>query len=135
MGRGRHNTHDRMTPEQKLAKTEEVWADLQHRAAVGDRAPLTALRENREDHRLKSAITDLIKSGRIIIEVFGRSWRVITILQGPHAGKKTAPPPDPRWQRHTTRDVAGAVTSKGVSLNQGRGKPSAPRFLTADELK
>lgn len=36
----------------------------------------------------------LAKAGRIRIEIFKYNWRVITIMEGPHAGKQTAPSPE-----------------------------------------
>jgi len=37
--------------------------------------------------------TWLARAGHIRIEVFGKNWRVITILTGPHIGKKTKAAP------------------------------------------
>ena len=35
----------------------------------------------------------LFKEGKIRVEVFAHNWRVIEILTGPHAGKRTLAPP------------------------------------------
>lgn len=37
--------------------------------------------------------TALARAGRIKVEVSGRNWRVVTILKGPNAGKRTMPDP------------------------------------------
>ena len=36
-----------------------------------------------------SIITALARAGRIKVEVFARNWRVVTIMDGPHRGKRT----------------------------------------------
>jgi hypothetical protein len=53
----------------------------------------------------------------------GHNWRMVTILKGPHAGKSTAPYP-------TNRDRPLADRN----MHARRAKPSAPRFLTLEEM-
>ncbi len=41
-----------------------------------------------------SAITtELARTGKIRITIYGRNWRVVEILQGPHRGARTQPDP------------------------------------------
>lgn len=40
-----------------------------------------------------ASIGALIEEGRIRSEVYRWNYRVVTILDGPHKGKRTAPPP------------------------------------------
>jgi len=65
-------------------------------ANAGERAPTNRHSAN-PTGKLRSGITQaLIKNGMIRVEVYGKNWRVIEILKGPHAGKRTKMPPDPR---------------------------------------
>lgn len=40
-----------------------------------------------------SATGILARAGRIRVEIFTLNWRVVTIMEGPHRGKTTAPCP------------------------------------------
>jgi hypothetical protein len=66
----------------------------------------------------------LARQGRILIEISGHNWRTVTILDGPHAGKKTMADPHGHriWQtigRETVRDTM-------VERGERRG-PTAPK--------
>jgi hypothetical protein len=41
----------------------------------------------------RQMLPHLAREGKIKIEVSGHNWRVVTILEGPEKGKKTAPDP------------------------------------------
>jgi hypothetical protein len=41
----------------------------------------------------RQMLPHLAREGKIKIEVSGHNWRTVTMLEGPHKGKKTAPDP------------------------------------------
>ena len=43
----------------------------------------------------KDHVAMLARLGHIRIEIYARNWRVVEIMTGPHAGKRTAPAPFP----------------------------------------
>jgi len=47
----------------------------------------------------------LIRKGLVTVRVYGHNWRDVLILQGPHAGKATLPPPH-GGKPHTVIDKA-----------------------------
>lgn len=115
---------------------DTAFATLEVLAADGRRCPKTSGPDAVSG--LSSAqISRLANDGRIAVEISSRNWRRITILQGAHAGKSTQGNPDPNARVYQTIDksgtrVNGKLTNDGVST---RRQPSAPRFLTAEELK
>lgn len=74
---------DVMTPDQAFALIEAA-------VIAGARCPMT------QPHGPLSqkAIPTLVKQGKIVSRVSGRNWRTVTILVGPHAGKRTMPDPN-----------------------------------------
>lgn len=97
------------------ANLDKAFALLVECAVKGERCPITAGPKAhpwlRADH-----IAVLKREERIKIGTCGNNWRVVTILTGEHAGKATAAAPSaPRTQPRTRA-------------------PSAPRFLTREEL-
>lgn len=116
-----------------VSTLEETFKALEAAAIAGGRCPM-----NEPDGPLHYGdVPKLARAGRILIEISGRNFRQVTILVGEHAGKKTAPNPDPNapiWQtlgkngrvRHDRRIDGGSVVL--------RERPSAPRPLTAAEL-
>lgn len=66
---------------------------IEQAAIAGARCPVNITMAT-PDGGLASGVTGaLARDGRIRIEVYAKNWRVIEILKGPHAGKRTAPPP------------------------------------------
>ena len=114
---------------------DETFAILVAAAVKGERCPLSnwerlPFQEQGEPPTAlvcSNQLQKLARAGRIVIEVSGRNYRTVTILVGPHAGKKTAPDPkDGRiWQTiGVTRTLNTSVTRRP----EPRG-PSAPRMI------
>lgn len=77
-----------------------TFAAIEAAAVAGKRCPM-----NHPDGPLsKGAITYLYKAKRIRGEIYRCNYRVVTLLDGPHCGKSTAPAPD-GWK---TYKVVGA---------------------------
>jgi hypothetical protein len=113
---------------------DKAFALLEQCAVNGERCPVTS---GPDQHAfLRSAHTSaLAKAGRILIEISSRNFRRITILVGPHKGKKTTKNPDVRARVYQTVGAVGhKINRKFVDHGGGRGKPSVPRFLTREEL-
>lgn len=76
-----------------MAPTPEAlrnaFVTLERCAVAGERCP------NNGTPGIDSAVTGaLARAGKIKVEVSGRNWRTVTILIGPHAGRKTMPDPN-----------------------------------------
>jgi hypothetical protein len=91
------------------------------RALAGDRAPpLGELKDfafaRRRYFRLgtHAAMMRLARAGAVRIEVYGQNWRVITILEGEHAGLSTAPY-RPGAKPYRIVDSAGSRIMRGGS--------------------
>jgi hypothetical protein len=69
-------------------QVERAWAFLQDIVADGERCP-TSL----EMPGGSASVSQLAREGRILVEVFSRNFRRVTILQGLYQGKATAAPP------------------------------------------
>ena len=68
---------------------ENTFKRLEAAAAAGERCP-----QSPPMGTLSSAAAgQLARAGKIRIEIFMHNWRVVTIMEGPHAGKQTQPPP------------------------------------------
>ena len=76
---------------------DEAFAKLEATALVGGRCPLAGT-----DGLTSQLTAALARAGRIRIDVYPHNWRVITITEGPNAGKATAPPPNPAWRPYLT---------------------------------
>lgn len=70
-------------------RVEAHFRLLEAAAAAGERCP----QSNPHGPMSSESIAALIEAGRIKSEVYAHNWRVVTILDGPHKGRKTAPPP------------------------------------------
>lgn len=68
-----------------------VFATLVAAARAGQRCPVTA-REG-VPGLPTGATSALARAGKIKVEVYAHNWRVVEILEGPHAGARTAPCP------------------------------------------
>lgn len=70
-------------------KTDEAFALVERAAVAGVRCP----QADDFPEGLSSAFYKLPDDGRIKIETYAHNWRVVEILTGPNAGKRTAPCP------------------------------------------
>ncbi|CAN7382697.1 hypothetical protein LJR220_003403 [Bradyrhizobium sp. LjRoot220] len=81
----------------RLITPDEAFAVLLVKAMAGERCPKSG------SDGLTSQVTgDLARAGRIRIDVYPHNWRVVTIAEGPHKGKATAPPPNAKWKPYLT---------------------------------
>lgn len=108
----------------KPKQLEATFAALEKAAAEGRRCP-----ENGTFG--VGHVPDLARAGRIRIAVYSRNYRVVTILEGPHKGKRTAPFPG----RGKPYKIIERETFLDIAPKGQIRKPSAPRILTAAELK
>src|SRR5690349_9266932 len=80
-----------------------IFEAVEHAAAEGKRCPtnpeLAALLRS---HGIKAAaggiptaLNQLIRDGWIVVSLYPRYWRVVTICAGPLVDMRTAPPPSP----------------------------------------
>lgn len=70
----------------RLAAAREM---IEAAAVLKQRCPLN-------DDLPVGAVAMLTRAGIVRVKVYGRNWRTIEILEGPHKGARTAPPPDDR---------------------------------------
>lgn len=122
--------------------TQATFDELVRCALAGERCPVTA-REG-TDGLSSEAVRNLARSGHILIEIYPRNFRRITILKGPHAGKSTRPPNNRAWRPYIVIDATGskrnyrnkrsAPTAPVAAPRPTPGPPSAPRALTMSEL-
>jgi hypothetical protein len=127
------------TPNLKRAM-ETAFAKIEAAAAAGARCPT---QDQIGVHT--GAVGELCRAGRIRVEVYAHNWRVAEILDGPHKGKRTAPPPNPAWKPYlvcgieTTRqhrDNGQARVNATARIGEAeRTQPSAPRALSREELE
>lgn len=114
---------------------EEAFALLENAAAHGERCPMND--QLPSGHWIMPA---LARAGWIRTEIYTANFRVVTILRGEHAGKKTAPPPGPARRPYKTVDrytaPGGGYTDRPMAhADTAVRQPSKPRALTRDELK
>lgn len=125
-----------------MSRFDRDFALLEAAAAAGKRCPLCAPYGPIQSSK---AIPWLCRDGRIRSEISGQNYRVVTILVGPHAGKKTAPNPYGArpWKfadEHGSRRVDGTgrvVTGRAVRViaPKTRQQPSAPRPLSRESFE
>ena len=75
------------------AAIEEGFAQIERAALAGERCPTTCTVDNPTGTMRPGVAPILLKEGRIKVEIYGRNWRVIEILKGPNAGKRTKEAP------------------------------------------
>lgn len=75
----------------KAQQIEQAFQMLEAAAVAGMRCPAD---KTQGGSLPDGAVSELWRRGKIKSEVSGRNFRQITILVGPHAGKKTAPNPE-----------------------------------------
>jgi hypothetical protein len=72
---------------------DDGFAEIE-RAAVNDaRCPTNRSQENPTGTLRIGVTTELVREGKIKIEVYAHNWRVVELLTGPNAGKRTQKPP------------------------------------------
>lgn len=118
----------------KPASLESAFSKLEAAATAGERCPVSTEHGGPLN---RNHVAALAREGRIFIEISSRNWRQVTILKGPHAGARTASNPDPHARVYQTIGAEGRkVNGKLQDSNAGsRSQPSAPRPLTAAELR
>ena len=79
-------------------------------------------------------IAALAAAGKIEVEIYGRNFRRVTLLSGPHAGAATKGPPGATWRPYAVTDRGGTRRTGFGSQHTQRAQPSAPRPLTEREL-
>lgn len=79
----------------------EAFSMIEQAAAARQRCPTN-------DALPQGATTMLARQGKIRIEVYPHNWRVVEILAGPQAGKRTAGPPEKSWQPYLIVDAQGS---------------------------
>lgn len=70
-------------------QNEEGFALIERAAVLGARAPTNWSMDNPTGVLPSGVTSALVKEGRVRIEVYAKNWRVIEILKGPNAGKRT----------------------------------------------
>lgn len=65
-----------------MAKGDKLFEKMVDLAVRGERCPFN-------EHLPAGGLSALARAGRIRIEVFRHNWRIVTILEGHHAGKQT----------------------------------------------
>jgi hypothetical protein len=111
---------------------DAAFARLERCAAAGERCPLNGTQG------MDSTISaTLAREGRIEVEVFARNFRRVRILTGPHAGAMTAGPARAGAKPYVIVNTQTIRHEKpyGYRPSRARRKPSAPRPLTAEELR
>jgi hypothetical protein len=83
------------------AVIEEVFGRIVQAAVRNERCPLN------NEGVYSDVAKQLALSGRIMIEVFGKNYRVITILEGEHAGRHTDRAPVRGWLPYLVIDKKG----------------------------
>lgn len=101
----------------KQQTLNDAFRIIEAAAIAGERCPMST---NNGGSLVPANVSVLAKTGRIAIEVSGRNWRRVTILVGPHAGKSTAPNPEPNRNK-----VFLTIDKRGTLRN---GKPIEVRF-------
>lgn len=109
---------------------DEVFAHLERAAIAGERCPPSNWEGQPAPPLLLHSITmsALAKAGKIHIDISGKNFRQVTILVGPHAGKKTAANPDRHARLWQSITAEGKVLST-TSMQERPAGPSAPRSI------
>lgn len=119
-----------------LISLNQAFEILVTAAVAGERCPMTSGPAPHPE--LKSShISRLALQGRIFVEISGQNFRRVTLLTGQHKGKSTQSNPNKSARVWQTVGTEGAKVN-GRFVDHGaasRRQPSAPRFLTAGELK
>ena len=109
------------------ARLDAAFRTLEQLAAANGRCP-----SNEEIGH--GVIAALAAAGRIEVGIYGRNFRRVTLLSGPHAGDATKGPPAATWRPYAITDRHGTRRTGFGPQRTQRAGPSAPRPLTAREL-
>lgn len=113
--------------EKHKREVEAAYAIIERAAIAGARAPKN-ISLDIDDGEVKAyAVHELCRTGRIKVEIYGRNFRRMTILTGPHEGKQTAASPKIFARARMTIGLTTTRAAKTPRGAQGRAKPSAPR--------
>jgi hypothetical protein len=114
---------------QKLdpARLDAAFRTLEQAAAGSRRCPAN------EDIG-PGIISALAAAGKIEVEIYGRNFRRVKLLAGPHVGAATEGPPGATWRPYAITDRNGTRRTGFAAQYRPRLRPSAPRLLTPDEL-
>jgi hypothetical protein len=89
---------------------EQGFAAIERAALNGERCPTNHKGTENPNGTLPSGITTaLLKEGKIRIEVYPHNYRVIEILVGSNAGKRTKGPPNKKWRPYLVLPRSTAV--------------------------
>ena len=110
------------------ARLDAAFRTLEQLAAANGRCP-----SNEEIGH--GVIAALAAAGRIEVEIYGRNFRRVTLISGPHAGAATKGPPGSTWRPYAITDRRGTRRTGFAPQQTQRARPSAPRPLTARELE
>jgi hypothetical protein len=109
-------------------RLKECFALLEAAAAAGERCPMNFDRRIGGNQAVQAGLVRMLaRLGRIRVEISGRNFRTVTILEGPHAGKHTQRDQN-RWVVWKVIDKNGARTI-AAPQSPRRQQPSAPRLL------
>jgi len=112
---------------------DDVFSQLVDAAIAGQRCPVTA-REG-VPGLPGHATSVLAREGRIKVEIYAHNWRVVEILDGPHAGARTKPCPHETNgpYRIIGREAARNTTVKReVEVRSVKAVPPPSRFYTSN---
>lgn len=76
---------------------DAVFSLIVAAARKNERCP-TSIRKGNTRGIPSGATSALVKEGKIRVEVYAHNYRVIEILWGPSAGKRTRAPDNKRWK-------------------------------------
>jgi hypothetical protein len=105
---------------------ERQYKLIEAAAAAGERCPLNSPLGPIDS----TALSPLAREGRILVEISGHNWRQITILTGPHAGKRTLPNPN----GHAVYRIIGKTTRWPTREARGEGAPDMTPLARRLEL-
>lgn len=106
-----------------------TFAAVLKAAIAGERCPM-----NGSFGVTSAGMTALAWAGQIRVEVFSRNYRVVTILTGEHAGKTTAPCPEPGAKPYVIVDQNGTSQRRRRYAPTASGNISLPRTDNGREL-
>lgn len=77
---------------------EAVFALIVAAADKNERCPMNSSPKMRRGTIPHSAVQALLREGKIKIEVYAHNYRVVEIVWGRNAGKRTRPPDNKNWK-------------------------------------
>lgn len=77
---------------------DAVFALIVEAALNNERCPMNYGFERSRGTIPQGAVDGLVKEGKIRVEVYAKNYRVIEIMWGRNAGKRTKPPDNKHWK-------------------------------------